>query len=78
MTFHFFTDRSDTQPTKSRLEQINDTPVILGGSKAGQHAWGIAYLDTVMETNTASPEAQARARLMASVRPDEVPMIIDP
>ncbi len=44
------TDRSDTQPTHARWEPVpDDTRRVLGGTKVGGAAWGIAWVDTVME-----------------------------
>ena len=52
-----FTDRSDTQPTCSRWEQgpRNDERRILGGTKTGNGAWGLAWVDTIMEFTPADP-----------------------
>ncbi|THV05687.1 hypothetical protein K435DRAFT_646613 [Dendrothele bispora CBS 962.96] len=58
--------RSDTQPTRARMEpvfpspststssnsiasKIKDKRPILGGTKTGNNAWGIAWIDTIME-----------------------------
>ena len=52
-----FTDRSDTQPTHSRWEPgpRNDERRILGGTKTGNGAWGLAWVDTIMEFTPAEP-----------------------
>ena len=52
-----FTDRSDTQPARSRWEQgaRNEERRILGGTKTGNGAWGLAWVDTVMEFTPAEP-----------------------
>lgn len=43
-------DRADTQPTRSRLERVEtDRRPVLGGTTVGSGAWGIAYIDTIME-----------------------------
>lgn len=42
-------DRSDTQPTRARWEPVGDGKPVLGGTKAGSQAWGLAWVDTVME-----------------------------
>lgn len=43
-------DRNDTQPTTARWEPVYDGhKAILGGTKAGGGAWGIAYVDTLLE-----------------------------
>ncbi|KAG6811923.1 hypothetical protein H0H92_005254 [Tricholoma furcatifolium] len=44
--------REDTQPTRSRLQLLPDSGVrrsVVGGAKAGNGAWGLAWVDTVME-----------------------------
>lgn len=47
--FHF-PDRADTQPTKARWESLsNPERRILGGTKAGNGAWGLSWVDTVMQ-----------------------------
>lgn len=53
----YFTDRSDTQPTCSRWEPgpQADERRILGGTKTGNGAWGLAWVDTVMEFAPAEP-----------------------
>jgi chromatin structure-remodeling complex protein RSC7 len=50
-------DRSDTQPTRSWWEQgpRNDERKILGGTKTGNGAWGLAWVDTIMEFTPAEP-----------------------
>lgn len=45
-------DRSDTQPTRARWEALPDDQGkrrVLGGAKVGGGAWGLAWVDTVME-----------------------------
>ncbi|KAH9934143.1 chromatin remodelling complex Rsc7/Swp82 subunit-domain-containing protein [Fomitopsis serialis] len=42
--------RSDTQPTRARWEPVDDGQRVLGGTKAGSQAWGLAWVDTIMET----------------------------
>lgn len=47
-----FVDRQDTQPTYARWEVIPDPERkrhVLGGTKVGSGAWGLAWVDTVME-----------------------------
>ncbi|EAU84128.2 nuclear protein localization [Coprinopsis cinerea okayama7 len=52
---HLIHYRSDTQPTSARWEQLEDSKTdplkrrVLGGTKAGNGAWGLAWVDTVME-----------------------------
>ncbi|KAJ7130256.1 chromatin remodelling complex Rsc7/Swp82 subunit-domain-containing protein [Mycena epipterygia] len=43
--------RGDTQPTRSRMEILPDSDVksVLGGTKVGNGAWAVAWLDTTME-----------------------------
>ncbi|KAF9494327.1 hypothetical protein BDN71DRAFT_1449048 [Pleurotus eryngii] len=65
--------RADTQPTRSRWEampEAKDKPRVLGGSKMGNAAWAIAYVDTVVEATRPSEdgERQARESLMNSIR----------
>ncbi|KAJ7070021.1 chromatin remodelling complex Rsc7/Swp82 subunit-domain-containing protein [Mycena amicta] len=61
--------RADTQPTQSRLEKAPDSQAksILGGSKVGNAAWGIVWMDTVMESRplkeAAKKEAAEKMRL---------------
>jgi chromatin structure-remodeling complex protein RSC7 len=55
-------DRSDTQPTSSRWERLPDDEhkkAILGGTKAGKNAWGLAWVDTTMEPPTAEEKEKA-------------------
>ena len=45
-------DRADTQPTRARWEGLRDSAEkrqVLGGAKAGNGAWALAWVDTVME-----------------------------
>lgn len=42
-------DRSDTQPTRARWEPVGGGRCVLGGTKAGSQAWGLAWVDTAME-----------------------------
>jgi len=43
--------QTDTQPTASRWEVMPDAlqPRILGGTKSGNGAWALAWVDTVPE-----------------------------
>ena len=70
-------DRSDTQPTACRWEPMPDSAVkrrVLGGTKVGNGAWGLAWIDTVMEfpdpvvADAHKPEAIARRRLWEEVQ----------
>ena len=45
-------DRADLQPSQCRWEVVPDTADkrrVLGGTKAGNGAWAVAWVDTVME-----------------------------
>jgi len=63
------------QPTSSRLESLPDSATkkkVLGGTKVGNGAWALAYIDTVMEFSGSSaldetPEAKARERILKEV-----------
>jgi chromatin structure-remodeling complex protein RSC7 len=45
-------DRSDTQPTRYRYEQVDDNDrFVLGGTQVGTGAWGVLWVDTIMEFN---------------------------
>ena len=52
-----FTDRSDTQPSRARWEPgpRMDERRILGGTKTGNGAWGLAWVDTTMDFTPAEP-----------------------
>ena len=53
------TDRSDTQPTRARWEPVpDDKRRVLGGAKVGSAAWGVAWVDTVMEVPQTHVEDQ--------------------
>ncbi|KAI0356889.1 hypothetical protein OH77DRAFT_1400246 [Trametes cingulata] len=59
--------RSDTQPTRARWEALPDDGEkrrVLGGTKAGSGAWGLAWVDTVVELpqEEEDPWAKERAR----------------
>ncbi|KAF8875218.1 chromatin remodelling complex Rsc7/Swp82 subunit-domain-containing protein [Gymnopilus junonius] len=64
--------RGDTQPVKYRWEALPDSPTkrrVLGGTKVGNGAWALAWVDTVMEfpdpaEETNTPEARERQRLL--------------
>lgn len=55
--------RSDTQPTISRWEPVPGHKPILGGSKAGNAAWGLAWVDTVMELPASDPQQTEQASI---------------
>ena len=59
------TDRSDTQPTRARWEPLDDGRRVLGGTKAGSQAWGLAWVDTVMESPKPEEVDEENARLRA-------------
>lgn len=53
-------DRADTQPTRARWQQVEDHEgkySVLGGSKVGKNAWGLARVDQVMNVSTQDPSA---------------------
>ena len=56
-TSSYLPDRSDTQPTRSwwELGPRSDERRILGGTKTGNGAWGLAWIDTAMEFTPADP-----------------------
>jgi chromatin structure-remodeling complex protein RSC7 len=65
-------DRTDTQPTRCQWEVVNDSgkPKVLGGTKTGNGAWALAWVDTVMElpgSDQASPGEIERDMLIASL-----------
>ncbi|KAF8208205.1 chromatin remodelling complex Rsc7/Swp82 subunit-domain-containing protein [Mycena galopus ATCC 62051] len=62
--------RADTQPTRSRMELLPDPDgkkTILGGTKVGNGAWAVAWIDTIMEVpkpgELERPEAEERNRM---------------
>lgn len=70
-------DRSNTQPTRSRWEVMPDSAQkrVLGGTKTGNGAWALAWVDTVMElpsTDELDPGGNEREQLMRSVESWEV------
>lgn len=57
-------DRTDTQPTRARWEGLPDDTEkrqVLGGSKAGNGAWALAWVDTVMELPAGSGDSPVPA-----------------
>jgi chromatin structure-remodeling complex protein RSC7 len=63
-------DRADTQPTRSRWEAVKDLAEkrqVLGGTKAGNGAWALAWVDTIMEV-PASEEDDAFRHAAAEER----------
>ena len=63
-------DRADTQPMRARWESLRDSAEkrqVLGGAKAGNGAWALAWVDTVMEL-PASEEDHAVGRAAAEER----------
>jgi chromatin structure-remodeling complex protein RSC7 len=70
-------DRADTQPTRSRWEALPDPEKrVLGGSKAGNGAWALAWIDTVVELPISgeqdSPGVKAREKLLKEVAENPV------
>jgi len=54
--------RADTQPTSARWESLPDSSTkrrVLGGTKVGNGAWALAYIDTVMEFPAATAEKES-------------------
>lgn len=67
-----FPDRADTQPTSCRWEALPDSSVkrrLLGGTKVGNGAWGLAWVDTVMEFPD-PPTETSKAEYMEKLRKD--------
>ncbi|EGO01075.1 hypothetical protein SERLA73DRAFT_179127 [Serpula lacrymans var. lacrymans S7.3] len=65
--------RGDTQPSRCRWEALPDSSEkrrVLGGTKAGNGAWALAWIDTVMEVSTideSGPSAKERNEALASI-----------
>ena len=62
-------DRTNTQPTRHRWEQVVPRRV-LGGTKVGNGAWALAWVDTCLElpgANDLDPHVTERDVLMASL-----------
>jgi len=52
--------RTDTQPTRATWQQLPSSKRrILGGTRAGNGAWSLAWVDTVMQLPQEDQEAQA-------------------
>ena len=70
--FHWL-DRSDTQPTSARWEAVPDSATkrrVLGGTKTGNGAWALAWVDTIMEfpgPETVDGETALREQLLRDV-----------
>lgn len=71
--------RADTQPTRSRWQQLPDSATkreVLGGTKAGNGAWALAWVDTVVELpkpdDPPSPAALAREEALKAVELESV------
>lgn len=66
-----FVDRDDSQATRARWECLPDSKDrrrVLGGTKVGNGAWALAWVDTVMELPVPEDdEAMARRALSRSV-----------
>ncbi|KAI0340443.1 hypothetical protein BDW22DRAFT_1379280 [Trametopsis cervina] len=56
LVFH----RSDTQPTRARWEYVDGARPVLGNTKVGSGAWGVAWVDTAMELPPAGEEERYR------------------
>lgn len=66
--------RADSQPTRSQWEMLPDSHSkrrVLGGTKAGNGAWALAWVDTVMvlpePNDPPSPGTQERERVWKEV-----------
>ncbi|EJD02040.1 uncharacterized protein FOMMEDRAFT_20828 [Fomitiporia mediterranea MF3/22] len=57
---------TSTQPTRARWEVVPDSRNVLGGTKVGNGAWGVARVVTVMELPNPSIEEE-RARLCQAI-----------
>ncbi|KLO18369.1 hypothetical protein SCHPADRAFT_866713 [Schizopora paradoxa] len=58
--------RVDTQPTKARWEAVpggQGTRTVLGGTKTGNGAWALAWVDTVMEFPKIDDDENEQARV---------------
>ncbi|KAK7042462.1 chromatin remodelling complex Rsc7/Swp82 subunit-domain-containing protein [Favolaschia claudopus] len=58
--------RSDTQPTRSRMEMVPDPDgraSVLGGTKVGNGAWAVAWVDTIMKSEADGPDIAEKDRL---------------
>jgi len=54
--------RANTQPTRARWEGLKDSAEkrqVLGGTKAGNGAWALAWVDTVMELPASEGDQEA-------------------
>ena len=65
------TDRADTQPTRSRWEELPDSLSrrVLRGTKSGNGAWALAWVDTVLELPEADVDVEPEG-----VQADDLPM----
>lgn len=76
-------DRADTQPTCARWEGLKDSAEkrqVLGGTKAGNGAWALAWVDTIMEVPAREEDdpighaaAEERRRLLQLAANDSNP-----
>ena len=73
----YSSDRLDTQPTSARWEAVPDSITkrrVLGGTKTGNGAWALAWVDTIMELpgpETVDPEAAVREQILRDVDKSE-------
>ena len=78
--FFVLADREDTQPTRAHWEGLRDSAEkrqVLGGTKAGNGAWALAWVDTVMELPASEGDhdagraaAEERRRLLQAAAAD--------
>lgn len=63
----FCLDRSDTQPTRAQWQEVEGPEPkysVLGGSKVGKNAWGLARVDQVMEVSMDDPSTVPERRTL--------------
>lgn len=76
------TDRADTQPTQSRMEPLPDPDgkrSVLGGTKVGNGAWAVAWVDTIMEVKPGELEGlevEEKKRMLKEAEASAV--VVDP
>ncbi|KAJ7792677.1 chromatin remodelling complex Rsc7/Swp82 subunit-domain-containing protein [Mycena olivaceomarginata] len=74
--------RADTQPTQSRMEPLPDPDgkrSVLGGTKVGNGAWAVAWVDTIMEVKPGELEGlevEEKNRMLKEAEASAV--VVDP
>ncbi|KZS97024.1 hypothetical protein SISNIDRAFT_424640 [Sistotremastrum niveocremeum HHB9708] len=71
-TVHY---RVDTQPKRSRWEIVRDADgkaegVRIGGTRAGQGAWGVAVVDTILELDLVETEEEQKRQALLEAYKD--------